>query len=95
MRTAGASTRRWTARGAYERLVGAASDELTDRYEVHFYQVGNYYAVFSRLRVVTGAVAAATQRYPMRIFTRGEEAEATDDGVHVMRTCLKGRDLPW
>lgn len=57
-------------RKALEQVVGKGSDELGDRHELGFYFVGDYYAVFSRVKPDPTSELQVNQHLPMRIFTR-------------------------
>ncbi|MCY7286846.1 MAG: hypothetical protein LH624_00975 [Cryobacterium sp.] len=55
---------------ALKDAIGKDSYELGDKYELSFYHVGDYHAVFSRLRIPAGTEPEVRQRHPMHIFTK-------------------------
>ena len=57
-------------RHALEQIVGKDSVEVSDESELSFYYAGDYYAVFSELRIAAGTEPEVRQRHPMRIFTK-------------------------
>lgn len=57
-------------RKALEQVVGKGSPELGDTFELSFYYVGDYYAVFSRVKPEALRGLEVRQHLPMRIFSR-------------------------
>jgi hypothetical protein len=60
-------------RRALRRKLGKGASDVSDKSELGFYYMGDYYAVLSRVRIPPGTEPEVRQRHPMHIFTKGKK----------------------